>query len=110
MTQDFIRRDDAPEPCPFCGKSAVCYWGSDVFTDEDQYQIICDSCGVQGKNHTTRELAIAAWNIRALPAIDPDAIREERKIAALQTALDVLDRDGITQTLHQIPIIIGETK
>ena len=82
MIDDLIRRDDAPEPCPFCRANVKCYWGSDDYTDGDTYQIICASCGVQGKECTTKADAIAAWNTRA---VDPAAIRE----AALREAAEV---------------------
>jgi Lar family restriction alleviation protein len=64
---DLIKRDDAPEPCPFCRGKATIYWGSDEWTDADCYQVICDSCDVKGKEYKSREEAIAAWNTRALP-------------------------------------------
>ena len=105
---DLIKRDDALLPCPFCGGKTTVYWGSNECTDADCYQAVCDSCGIKGKDYESSEEAIAAWNTRALPVIDPAAIRE----AALREAAWCFDDDvgHPSKARDAILALIGETK
>ena len=94
---DLIKRDDAPEPCPFCRGKAALYCGTDKHTDADFYLVICDSCDAKGKEYKSNEEAIAAWNTRAQTAINPadrieqlaatcEQLVKERKAMAMRDA------------------------
>ena len=120
---DLIKRDDAPEPCPFCrGEAEVFEWEDGNYPTMSA-RVECE-CGAKGKccgasnrlgqldaqNGLHRQRAIAAWNTRALPAIDPAAIRE----AALREAYDVVYKwwfgDGNALPQELILALIGEKK
>ena len=48
------------KPCPFCGGEAKCieFYGL--------YHVICCNCYVAGKDCSTRESAVSAWNTRPI--------------------------------------------
>lgn len=67
-----IDRDEAMEPCPFCGDT-------DPYTDEEScrifgkrtghsFAVACPNCEVSAPGERTMKDAIAAWNRRAIPA------------------------------------------
>ena len=72
---ELIKRDDAPEPCPFCGNEMTDIGFGLMHTKE------VENCPI---THVVSNLK--NWNTRALPAIDPAAIRE----AALQARIEEL--------------------
>lgn len=96
---DLIKRDDALLPCPFCGGEAsdrgLRIWSKalpDTHWDDGSeitkaYFCNCISCSVTNivgnVGYPTKAEAIAAWNTRALPAIDPAAIREAALVSAV---------------------------
>ena len=125
---DLIKRDDAPEPCPFCKCEEVTTW-LDYEQGEKWGYATCDGCAARGPDVRTnysrgqdtpwRSEAIAAWNTRTHPAIAPAAIRE----AALREAANVClksadefydpDEDGAWEArsnANAILALIGETK
>ena len=112
----WIKRDDALLPCPFCGgdENIICRTDYD---DRDAYAVSCRYHNCHGAIFTlgygyfaTKEEAIAAWNTRALPAVDPAAIRE----AALREAYEVVYKwwfgDGNALPQELILALIGEKK
>lgn len=115
---DLIKRDDALEPCPFCGgdKNIICrtdYDGRDAYAVSCRYPECHGAIFTLGYGYFADKAdAIAAWNTRALPAVDPAAIRE----AALQEAAEVriahpLGYEFIpTRFRDAILALIGETK
>ena len=116
---DLIKRDDAPEPCPFCGNGYVTTEFDREQGDKWGYAR-CNVCAARGPEVRTNwdpepdapwhSEAIAAWNTRALPAIDPAAIRE----AALRKAYEVVYNwwfgDGNALPQELILALIGEKK
>ena len=54
--------------CPFCGSEAKCieFYGL--------YHVICCNCYIAGKDCSTRESAVSAWNNRP---IEDDAVKYE---------------------------------
>ena len=48
------------KPCPFCGGEAKCieFYGL--------YHVICCNCHIAGKDCSTRESAVSAWNTRLI--------------------------------------------
>ena len=112
---DLIKRDDALEPCPFCKEGVTSIegkgqtWrGTGGYSDPQWYQLnhygkLSETddfphCSVEFRCRTEAE-AIAAWNTRALPAVDPAAIRE----AALQARIEELvkERDELAAALDE---------
>lgn len=77
---DLIKRDDALLPCPFCGGDG-CY----VRSSGIETEVYCQNCTAVGPMYVADtfndgaddDKAIAAWNTRALPAIDPAATNTE---------------------------------
>jgi len=57
---------EAIKPCPFCGIDVLgVYW--DRWTNpKPQAFIFCDDCGCNGPRKETEELALQAWNKRAV--------------------------------------------
>ncbi|CAB4121236.1 Restriction alleviation protein Lar [uncultured Caudovirales phage] len=86
---DLIKRDDALEPCPFCGgkKNIICctdYDGRDAYAVSCRYHNCHGSIFMLGYGYfATKAEAIAAWNTRTLTAIDPAAIREAALVSAV---------------------------
>lgn len=123
---DLIKRDDALLPCPFCGgkKNTICrtdYDGRDAYAVSCRYSECHGAIFMLGYGFfATKAEAIAAWNTRALPAVDPAAIRE----AALREAAENIQRyvtdlkhedRGLALGLaiygrHAVLALIGETK
>jgi Lar family restriction alleviation protein len=93
---------DDLKPCPFCGEKYVTTEFDRGQGDKWGYAScdVCAACGPEVRTNYDREPdgpwhseAIAAWNTRALPAIDPAAIRE----AAWMEALDAAHQYTLTQ-------------
>jgi Lar family restriction alleviation protein len=125
-------RNAALLPCPFCGgkKNTICrtdYDGRDAYAVSCRYPECHGAIFTLGYGYfADKEEAIAAWNTRALPAIDPAAIRE----AALREAAEVADKlavewwltykntiphyqgmsDGADEVSNAILALIGEKK
>ena len=104
---DLIKRDDALLPCPFCGGEASKIPDANHSTG---WEVGCFSgkCDVEPHVWAVHlETAVMQWNTRALPAIDPAAIRE----AALREAAALCDRypyvEGVKTAILDL---IGETK
>lgn len=101
---DPIKRDDALLPCPFCGgkKNTICrtdYDGRDAYAVSCRYPECHGAIFTLGYGYfADKAEAIAAWNTRALPAVDPAAIRE----AALQARIEALvkERDDLGRKLN----------
>lgn len=66
------------KPCPFCGGEAKCieFYGL--------YHVICCNCHIAGKDCSTRESAVSAWNSR------PIENELEAENARLRDALDTI--------------------
>ena len=110
------KRDDAPEPCPFCKSEKV----TTSFDHEQGLKwgyASCDGCAARGPDVRTNwdrepdapwhSEAIAAWNTRA---VDPATIRE----AALREAYDVVYKwwfSGYGELPQELILaLIGEKK
>ena len=64
-------------PCPFCGGEAIRVdVGLSEFVDGE---VTCEDCGGNVGNYPTKADAIAAWNRRALPAVQPAHVNETPK-------------------------------
>jgi hypothetical protein len=92
---DLIKRDDVLEPCPFCGgdKNIICETEFG-FDHVPSFAVSCRNPDCHGAIFTlgygyfaTKEEAIVAWKTRALPAIDPAAIREGELVKAVATLI-----------------------
>ena len=66
------------KPCPFCGGEAKCieFYGL--------YHVICCNCHIAGKDCSTRESSVSAWNTR------PIENELEAENARLHDALDTI--------------------
>lgn len=53
------RTRDELLPCPFCGGEAR------IITAAGESWVLCDECKATTEAHTSRQIAIAAWNRRA---------------------------------------------
>ena len=53
------RTNDELLPCPFCGGEAR------IITAAGESWVLCDECKATTEAHTSRQIAIAAWNRRA---------------------------------------------
>ena len=58
--------DDVLAPCPFCGSSDISIANENY--DPCTYKFGHCSCGAKGPERLILADAVAAWNIRALPA------------------------------------------
>ena len=63
-------------PCPFCGGKADIDYDGSVY---DGTHVYCTECDIRTESYKTKtgstwdvDAAIAAWNRRALPAVQPD--------------------------------------
>ena len=123
---DLSKRDDALLPCPFCGgdKNIICrtdYDGRDAYAVSCRYHECHGSIFTLGYGYfADKAEAIAAWNTRALPTVDPAAIREaalrEAAIACQSVLVDAKSNNmpqmaiGAAQCRESILSLIGETK
>ena len=66
------------KPCPFCGGEAKCieFYGL--------YHVICCNCHIAGKDCSTRESAVSAWNSRP---IENELHKKIEKLEAENTRL-----------------------
>ena len=71
--------------CPFCGGEAKCieFYGL--------YHVICCNCHIAGKDCSTRESAVSAWNNR--PIEDARAAEIKRLREALEVIIDEAQKD-----------------
>ena len=103
-------------PCPFCGKPAKIY-GTNLVGCEDTV-----NCGgeVDWGHNINPAGPIAAWNRRALPAVQPDAaaIREAALREALEGLLTLVEHANFEEGCcccgddmlhHQSPMDCGHT-
>ena len=107
---DLMKRDDALLPCPFCGGEASKIPDANHSTG---WEVGCFSgkCDIEPHVWAVHlSTAVMQWNTRALPAIDPAAIRE----AALREAYEVVYKwwfgDGNALPQELILALIGEKK
>ena len=73
------------KPCPFCGGEAKCieFYGL--------YHVICCNCHIAGKDCSTRESAVSAWNNRPIEELKYDENKRLRE--ALGVILDEAQKD-----------------
>ena len=71
--------------CPFCGGEAKCieFYGL--------YHVICCNCHIAGKDCSTRESAVSAWNTRPIEDLKDDENARLRE--ALEVILDEAQKD-----------------
>ena len=71
--------------CPFCGGEAKCieFYGL--------YHVICCNCHIAGKDCSTRESAVSAWNTRPIEDLKDD--ENARLQEALEVILDEAQKD-----------------
>ena len=71
--------------CPFCGGEAKCieFYGL--------YHVICCNCYIAGKDCSTRESAVSAWNNRPIEELKDDENKRLRE--ALEIVLDEAQKD-----------------
>lgn len=64
------------KPCPFCGEAKLIAECNEIDDEagENWHYIRCANCSVTSGYYNTREIAIDAWNRRA---VDADALLEE---------------------------------
>lgn len=102
------------KPCPFCGgdKNTICktdYDGRDSYAVSCRYPECHGAIFTLGYGYFADEAeAIAAWNTRAMPAINPAAIREAALREAMDACtyviknIDILKADGETYETPRI--------
>ena len=80
------------KPCPFCGGEAKCieFYGL--------YHVICCNCHIAGKDCSTRESAVSAWNTRPIEdelveKIGKLKAKKKRLREALEVILDEAQKD-----------------
>ena len=78
--------------CPFCGGEAKCieFYGL--------YHVICCNCHIAGKDCSTRESAVSAWNTRPIEdelveKIGKLKAKKKRLREALEVILDEAQKD-----------------
>ena len=73
------------KPCPFCGGEAKCieFYGL--------YHVICCNCYIAGKDCSTRESAVSAWNNRPIEELKDDENKRLRE--ALGVILEEAQKD-----------------
>ncbi len=109
-----IKRDDAPEPCPFCKCEEVTTW-FDREQGEKWGYASCDGCAARGPEVRTNwdrepdapwhSEAIAAWNARA---INPAARYFDDR--AMLRCIRLLDVGDPAKARAAILALIGEKK
>ena len=87
------------KPCPFCG-GEVSYRKDD--DPASGFWIACEADGCFGPNRwdLDKDVAVAFWNRRALPAVQPDA-REAALLEAL-AAVNAKWRSGAADTHDEL--------
>ena len=93
-------------PCPFCGGDAdLDFWWNEN-GDGGRGKVICIDCGTEmaGSDHSrpitaaekaaSKSEAVAFWNRRALPAVQPDAEWQPIETAPKNRVIDLWSVDG----------------
>lgn len=83
------------KPCPFCGSGVARTVGNAGFSGvelmgagTDRPFVWCGTCGSAGSSEDSDCKAIAAWNRRAIPAVQPTVSPD---VAALVETLDKIE-------------------